>query len=289
MKSYWTRESNMNQEKVREFIEFMQKFGKRSIKDPTKFSGKFYSPRYVKWVGYYARILPDFSGDKEAYLKNINNTILERKWGSTAVRGLSGTFLRYLGFTSEELRNLYIPPSKPREIYSKIMTEEEVKKLIENATDPTLRLAIRMLYESAMRKSELLGITIKDIDLENNKVLVLGKGNRREYVYFGEKTNQELKELIDKNPHLPDNLLFSQFTPFTLWFAIKKLVKNVINKNVNVHSFRHTRLTHLAQAGMNQFMIQKIGRHKNISTSEIYINIGDGAVQNAWKQYSKEV
>ena len=53
-------------------------------------------------------------------------------------------------------------------------------------------LILEMLYSSGVRVSELTNINLKDIDFQDKKIIILGKGNKQRYVYFGTKCEELL-------------------------------------------------------------------------------------------------
>ena len=141
-----------------------------------------------------------------------------------------------------------------------------------------------MLYSTGVRVSELVGIKINDIDLDNRRIKILGKGNKERMVYFGKVCEKLLNEyLSDSRPKLVKNndYLFinkngSNLSSRGVRLIINNIVKtSALKLNVSPHTLRHTFATHLLNNGAELKVVQELLGHENISTTGIYTHVSN--------------
>lgn len=146
-------------------------------------------------------------------------------------------------------------------------------------------LILELLYSTGVRVSELVGIQIKDIDLDYERILVLGKGNKERYVLFGNRCKKLLNlYLKESRPKLlkkdTDILLLNKNgTPLTDR-GVRLIIDNIVNEsalklNVTPHTLRHTFATHLLNEGADLRMVQELLGHSNIATTGIYTHVSN--------------
>jgi len=268
--------------RIEEFEEYLKT-------KPTK-AGKEYSRKYIMNLICYCRLLEKFC-DGEVTIEKVNEFTKARRLQPSTVRAIS-TYLKFLGFKSEELRSeasggrLYIPPRRvKKQIYEKVLSPEEIRKLIENAKRAEDNVAMRLLFETACRASGLLGIRIEDIDFEQKRILITEKGNKVRPVYFDDKMKEDLLQYI-KEKGIQSGKIFDMKYQ-TLWYRIKSLGKRVLGKDISPHFFRHSSLTALADAGADVLDVKELAGHENISTSMIYIKISEKRRKAAFEKLPK--
>lgn len=166
------------------------------------------------------------------------------------------------------------------------LTAEEVTKLLE-APDPRTphglrdRAFLELFYSSGLRVSELCGLTLQQVDLENGFLRVYGKGSKERVVPVGSKAVEALQAyLANGRPALVKGKTGSELfisergtgiSRKTIWHWIKKHAKSAgIEKPVKPHLLRHSFATHLLAGGADLRAIQELLGHANISTTQIY-------------------
>ncbi|MFH1821669.1 MAG: site-specific integrase, partial [Methanobacteriota archaeon] len=176
-----------------------------------------------------------------------------------------------------------IKPSLGKEILS----QSEIKQLIESATSQRDRALIFVLYESGARASELLGMSIKDAMFDNyGCVLRIGRGENA-------KTGERRVRIFESVPDLqlwlsmhprkgePEAPLWigrkSKDNPFCdrwLITIVKKCAKTAgINKTISPHTFRHSRATHLATVLKESQLRQYFGWTKASDMPSVYVHL----------------
>jgi integrase/recombinase XerC len=149
------------------------------------------------------------------------------------------------------------------------------------------RAILELLYASGLRVSELVGLTIANIDFHDRCILVYGKGAKERIVPTGRKAIDALeKYLVSSRPRLysqyqgePHYGLFvnSKGGPLTdrsIRRIIDKYVKALaIEKKVTPHTLRHTFATHLLEHGADLRSVQEMLGHVSLSTTQLYTHV----------------
>ncbi|HEX2855682.1 MAG TPA: site-specific tyrosine recombinase XerD [Opitutaceae bacterium] len=166
------------------------------------------------------------------------------------------------------------------------LSPEEVGRLIAapaGGDAPALRdrALLELFYSSGLRVSELGGLLIQQVDLENGFLRVFGKGSKERVVPVGGKACAALRLWLDAGrPHFVKPRTGSQLflnhrggalSRVGLWMLVKKYAKRAgIAKNVKPHALRHSFATHLLSGGADLRAIQEMLGHASISTTQIY-------------------
>lgn len=185
---------------------------------------------------------------------------------------------------------------KTRRSLPKVLTEEEVRRLVEQAggADPKairLRAMIELLYGSGLRVSELVAMPLAAATAIKDAILVRGKGGRERIVPLGGASKQALaiylpvrKEFLARTPGgepAPSNYLFpsrgkaGHMTASRFAQLLKALANaaGIAPERVSPHVLRHAFATHLLSGGANLRAVQAMLGHADITTTEIYTHI----------------
>lgn len=247
---------------------------------------------------------------KENNIKNVSQLNLEifRKYlkyldsfkysNRTIIRKYS-SFMNYFKFLEDndlldtQLTQLITAPKKHHRFYS-FLTQSEINLLIESidtSTDPGKRdrALFEVIYSTGARISEVEGMTLKDLDIENNEVEVLGKGRKHRIVYLNQSALKCLKEYLDIRNEFAfsskkqsyketDSLFLNRLGNRLTSRGIRKILKKYlfkcgIAKKISPHDIRHSYATHLLQEGAGIREIQELLGHENISTTQIYTHL----------------
>ena len=174
---------------------------------------------------------------------------------------------------------------------------EEAKRLIDlykNSTNPIEIRDSAMLHiflNCGLRLSEIKNLNIEDINLNDDKFTIIGKGNKERTNYLNDITKEALLKYLNirDNSHNKgrNNPLFLTDYGFRMSVTtIKKIVKRAYRKanldeNIySVHTLRHTCATILYKAGCNIRTIQELLGHVQIDTTEIYTHLHDQEVMD---------
>ena len=171
----------------------------------------------------------------------------------------------------------------------KTLTETEVEALL-NAPDTELATGVRdkamleLLYATGLRVSELVGLTVQQINLRQGVVRVTGKGNKERLVPLGEEANSWLERyLLAARSEILNNALTDAMFPSnrgkamtrqTFWHMVKRYaIVAEIKKTLSPHVLRHAFATHLINHGADLRVVQMLLGHSDISTTQIYTHV----------------
>lgn len=229
----------------------------------------------------------------------LQHLIEEQHLRHASLRRKIAAFKSFFSFTASryELPNpaqeLIFP--KTPQLLPKALTPQQTTILlaaVEGDTRPIgmrNKLLLYLLYATGIRVSELTGLTLSCLDVENGFVRVWGKGSKERAIPLVEPMRlQIIHYLQEVRPQLlpaqgtTDMLLFSvaggiirPLTRQAIWSIIKNIGKPLIAQGVHLspHVLRHTLATHLLQQGADLRSLQLLLGHEQLSTVQIYTQL----------------
>ena len=141
------------------------------------------------------------------------------------------------------------------------------------------RLIIEMLYATGVRVSELINIKYEDIDYNNRRIRVCGKGNKERIVYYGEYAEDVLKEYMhthekNKYGYLFTNSKGDKITDRGIRYIIDNIMKRLsVKVHVTPHVLRHTFATDMLNNGCDIKVVQELLGHSSLKTTEVYTHV----------------
>ncbi|MGM9877561.1 MAG: site-specific tyrosine recombinase/integron integrase [Bacilli bacterium] len=141
------------------------------------------------------------------------------------------------------------------------------------------RLIIEMLYATGVRISELVNIKINDIDFNNKRIVVCGKGNKERIVYYGDYAEEILKKYLETHKKNSENYLFinnkgGKITVRGVRYIIDKIMDRLsIKTHVTPHVLRHTFATDMLNNGCDIKVVQELLGHSSLKATEIYTHV----------------
>ena len=176
------------------------------------------------------------------------------------------------------------------------LTREEVDSVFESAANgknPLRDTALfELMYSAGLRISETLGIKLSQLDLDNEWLTPIGKGNKQRLVPLGSKAKENLRAWIEEgrpltHPTTDNIILNSRGKPMTRMGAWKivQLHTAHLAKQVSPHTFRHSFATHCLEAGMDLRVLQELLGHADISTTQIYTHIDKEFIKQEHRAY----
>jgi len=236
----------------------IQKLFEKEVKDIDKGTLKRYII-YLKRIPIKTeeelKTIPD---DK---LVEILNKQLKETHERSRMMARSAFIKLLLLLNKENLKLRLLKPRKiPRKILKKWLEFNTIKKIVDSCDDLTLKLIIMLQYDTCTRISAVLGISLEDI-IDFKKVVVFEKKVARgRTVSLSKKTQELLKEYVEKN-NIKKGKLFKN--PYiTIYKKQKKLFKDVLGdkgEQVSSHWFRASRAVHLFQHGFDIETIKRQG------------------------------
>ena len=178
-------------------------------------------------------------------------------------------------------------PKLPRSL-PKTLNETEVESLLNAPSDDAMglrdRAMLELLYACGLRVSELVGIKVTEVSINDSVIRVTGKGSKTRLVPMGEiATDWISRYLKEARPQilgarLCDSLFVTAradcMTRQAFWYLIKRYaLKADITKPMSPHVLRHAFATHLLNHGADLRVVQMLLGHSDISTTQIYTHV----------------
>ena len=138
---------------------------------------------------------------------------------------------------------------------------------------------IELMYSCGLRVSELVGIDINDLDLEEGFVRVKGKGGKTRFSPIGHSAIDAVEMYLSRRPSCENDALFvnpknHRIGPRTVQNIVKKRALEVgVNVNVHPHMLRHAAATHFLQSSHDLRSVQEFLGHKSIKSTQVYTHL----------------
>ena len=180
-------------------------------------------------------------------------------------------------------------PKKPNRLPKVILNTSEIKKLMEATSIRTNkgyrnRVILEILYDTAIRRSEIAGIKINSLDLNSGFILVHGKGDKDRVVPLSQRVCRLVEnyivmvrpEYLQKKDtgYLILNRWGQKMDPNGIWAVVKRCTHLAgIKKNVSTHTFRHSCATHMLKNGAPIRHLQEMLGHESLESTQIYTRV----------------
>jgi integrase/recombinase XerD len=198
---------------------------------------------------------------------------------------------RRMDAEADPLRGLRLP--KAQRYKPRALSAAEVKTLYDQAAEGVAAgtrgarrdlALLELLYGLGLRVSEAVTLPLDALHLDDDVVLVQGKGNKQRLVPLGAKVRASLREWIGvergtlAKPRCATVLVNSRGTPLSrmgAWNIVRKqcLAAGIDAETISPHTFRHTFATHLIEAGADLRAVQELLGHADIATTQIYTHL----------------
>lgn len=240
--------------------------------------------------------------DIRAYLGMLNDKKYARRTIARRISSLR-SFYKFLvregAIADSPLAKVHSPKLEKK--LPVFLDQIEITELLEQPNYDALgrrdAAILELLYATGCRVSELVGLTLERIDLNNRFVLVLGKGNKERLVPIGNTCCKAIEAYLPERYGLMDkyhvethNYVFVNNRGGVLTDrSVRRILDKYINqlaitKNVSPHTIRHTFATHLLENGADLRIVQELLGHENLSTTQIYTHVSGEHITNAYRK-----
>lgn len=160
------------------------------------------------------------------------------------------------------------------------------------------RAILEVLFATGIRLNELCSLNFLNISLENNEIIVLGKGSKERIVLLSNRAKRFLKKYIEisydklscgiSNQNLADSPVFinktgHRISPRGVERIVSKYAQMAnIKKQVSPHTLRHSFATHLLNQGADLRVVQELLGHSSISNTQIYTHINTERLKDVY-------
>lgn len=208
-------------------------------------------------------------------------------------RVISGikSFFRYLkldGYIDEDPALQLEMPQTGRHL-PEVLTVEEIDAMLSSIDHSTAegqrnRAILEVLYSCGLRVSELVGLRLSQLYLQDEYICVEGKGKKQRLVPISQQAVREIERYMSDRATLDiksgeEDYLFlnrrgRHLSRVMVFYIVRDACERCgIKKSVSPHTLRHSFATHLLENGANLRAIQQMLGHESITTTEIYVHL----------------
>ena len=277
----------------------------KGLADNTLFSYETDLTRYVKYLAEQdiqssAQISPLILQQYIGQLYDIGLASSSMARNFSAIRGFH-QFLVANNWSTTDPSELLETPRLKRRLPAVLSVEEVVSILKKPDVDDILgirdRAMLEILYGCGLRISELLGMTINNLFLDEELIRIVGKGSKERFSPVGQEAIHWLKIYLARSRPLLSKGITSRNVVFLnrngqpmsrmgFWKILKKYVMQAnIQHDVHPHTFRHCFATHLLDNGADLRSVQELLGHADISTTQIYTHVSRQQLAKIYKKY----
>lgn len=234
--------------------------------------------------------------------KTVNPTTIGRKLSS--LRSFYKFLIKRNVITETPMKNI-IPPKRLKPLPA-FMTEKEMDKYAESkANQPIIdvyndddfdeirdSLIIEVLYQTGIRRSELINIKHQDIDFARRTIKITGKRRKVRLVPFGEELEKQIRHYIKKKKEYiteEEDFLFVLKKGKKLYdkavynVVVKQLEPFTTNEKHSPHTLRHTFATALLNQGADLNVVKELMGHSSLASTQVYTHTTFKELQSMYK------
>ena len=232
--------------------------------------------------------------------RGLEKSTLARR--AAAARGL-GVWLARTGLVSADPASRLRAPKSDRHL-PRVLTRDQMDGILSSVStraDTGDPIAVRdlaiveLLYASALRVSELTGLSLGDVDFGRLTVRVLGKGSKERVVPFGIPARNALAGYVERaRPGLTGETASTaplfvgsrgrRLSSRTVYELVSRLLEAVPGSGpAGPHTFRHTAATHLLDGGADLRAVQELLGHASLGTTQLYTHVSTERLKESYR------
>jgi integrase/recombinase XerD len=238
---------------------------------------KVYCSMFKQYIRYYIDKPIDELTELEirAYLKHLVLAGKSDSYLGQMVNAIKFYYEIVLGMPN---RFYEIERPQKRERLPKVLSKADVVAMIKGTQNLKHKCIIGLIYSAGLRRSELLALTIGDIDSKRMTIRVVDSKGRKDRITTLSKIILQLLRLYYKD-YNPNDFLFEgqkgfQYTGASILKVVDQAAKRAnIAQKVTPHMLRHSFATHLLEDGTDLRKIQNLLGHSSLKTTEVYTHL----------------
>ena len=169
---------------------------------------------------------------------------------------------KQIPFSAEEMEDIQVEEFKP------------LKK------SPLKELIIETLYQTGMRRAELTGLLLENVDLTRQEIKVIGKGNRARIIPISDQFAAELEQYLELRKPLKGHELYffvgpkgTKLNDKFVYTAVNSYLSMVTSKQKkSPHILRHSFATHVLEQGAGISKVKMLMGHQSLASTQVYTN-----------------
>lgn len=274
----------------------------RNLADRTRNAYLYDLTRFQEFlVTLHGRVPALKAIDVAAVREYLNHLQLDRGYKSATLARVIASLKHFFEFAVERNELDASPaarirtPKQPQRLPVYLVPQELTRLLESPAADdpaaPRDRAILTMLAFTGTRLSEIVGVNLKDVDLMNKTVRVIGKGNKERIIPLNDLVVKALNDYLSMRLLSDSNALFLNKSGRRL---SGRSVENIVRKHalksgifkdgMSPHKLRHTFATLLHSHEVDLIEIKSLMGHANIASTQIYTHTSNSRLRTAVKK-----
>jgi integrase/recombinase XerD len=283
------------QEEAEKYQNYLQTLGytKATYKARYLYLKQFFSWLESLQINQLEQVTPKNIIEYQSVIKTQKNVRTQENLSKETVYNRLRNIQSFFGYALE-IGKIKTNPASSFKFYSPkepteriIFTQNQIKELYKNCENEQEKMILNIGYGCGLRVGEMVKLNKKDIDLQENRLVVeSGKNNKRRIVPITNQIVIELK-LFLKSSELSNKPIFlnienRRMQKWSFNLILKKLIDKTnfgkrfkqaeLNK-IGMHTLRHSIATHLLENGMKLEQVQTFLGHSNLETTQVYTHI----------------
>ena len=232
------------------------------------------------------------------YLEELYQSGMSKSSVATNVSGVKN-FYRYL-LNQEYIKTnpwLTIKPLKVEKKLPDVLFINQINDIIDkmkfdNDLDYRNNLIFLIIYNAGLRASEVVNLQVKDLNIDNNSMLVTGKGSKQRWCFYDDDCKGLLVTYLDQirskyttsdYPYVFVNNRGTKLTTRSIEYIIRKVGGvNFDTRYLHPHTLRHSFATHMLDAGADIRVVQEMLGHSSLATTQIYTHVSRAKLQQEY-------
>lgn len=278
-----------------DYIKYERKLSDETIKNYEYDLEKFVSFLKKNGINSFSKVSQKDIEKYLVFISSMNPRTISRN--ITSINNLFIFLLREKKIKSNPCE--FIDRPKLKKSLPDTLSIEEVNVLLNiplnNKFDYRNKAMLEILYGCGLRISELISLTLRDVDMENDIIRCIGKGSKERIVPINDYAGHYLKLYLEKrdlflingkNDYLFLNNHGKKMTRQGFEYILGNILRaKDIKKEVTPHTLRHSFATHMLNRGADLRSIQLLLGHSDITTTKIYTHVSNEKIKNDYKKY----
>jgi len=199
----------------------------------------------------------------------------------SALRGLYGYLLREKLCKHDPTAGIR-PPKGPRKL-PRVLDVDRAQQLLDSPVEDNFvacrdHAILELFYSSGLRLSELVGLNVPDVDLQQGLVVVLGKGNKQRMLPVGSKAVAAIQRWLAVRGSPDEAALFigvrgRRISPQLVRERVRLAGERELGQHLHPHMLRHSFASHILESSHDLRAVQELLGHADISTTQIYTHL----------------
>ena len=219
-------------------------------------------------------------------------TLFYKKIDKSSIARKFSCFKSFEKFLRTQGIELALKLTRPRldkklPIYLSVDEIQYLLDTVENKQLPTKhpirdKAIFELIYATGVRCSELISIKLKDIDMINKSIRIIGKGNKERIVLFGQKAYDQIQRYQENERPTPKNSAEHLFLNYRGGPLTSRSIQRIIvmfraqlkvQRQITPHKLRHSFATHMLNQGVDLRVVQELLGHKTLASTEKYTHV----------------